>query len=110
VPTGAAFVHATFDDVSSTLLLVEPKELVASDAVVEVSVEETGDGVALVTLEADAPALSTMVWLDGVDARWSDNVLDLLPGEPRTISVRSAAPIADRLRWRALQGRSSVAG
>jgi beta-mannosidase len=95
-------VHSTFDDVEASLLLAEPKDLLLGTPRIVVSVEDDH-----VTLSTDGLALSVMLWLDGVDATWSDNFFDLLPGEPRTVSVQSATPLAatelaSRLRFRTL--------
>jgi beta-mannosidase len=101
-PSSAVLVHAAFDDVESTLLLAEPKDLALPAA--DLRVSEDGDRT--VRLEASTPALSVMLWLDDEDASWSDNFLHVLPGAPRTVEVRPAAgtgSIADRLRWRTLR-------
>jgi hypothetical protein len=97
-----AVVHATFHDVDASLLLAEPKDLALTAARITASVDGND-----VTLATDRLALSVMVWLDGVDATWSDNFFHLLPGEPRRIAVfpeADLAPdeIASRLRWRTL--------
>lgn len=107
VADDVVLVHATLDDAESTLLLAEPKDLDLRVPIVEFEVHERDDGDATVTLVADSPALSMMLWLDGVDATWSDNAFHLLPDAPRTIEVRAAAgvPIAERLRWRCLHAR-----
>ena len=60
-----------------------------------------------VVVEADVLAVSVMLWLDEVDATWSDNFFHLLPGEARRVLVRpainlTADEVAARLRWRTL--------
>jgi beta-mannosidase len=104
-PDDAVLLHATFDDVESTLLLVEPKDLVLPAADLKVEVTDAPDGASTIHLEAATPALSVLLWLDGADATWSDNAFHVLPGRPRTIEVRPAertTSVADRLRWRAM--------
>ncbi|AXI84462.1 glycoside hydrolase family 2 protein [Xylella taiwanensis] len=51
-------------------------------------------GMYLLTLTS--PAFAREVWLSfgDIDARLSDNAFDLLPGEPLTVQIRSAAPLA----------------
>ncbi len=96
-----ALVHATFDDVEASLLLAEPKDLALTASRITATV--AGDKV---TLSTDRLALSVMVWLDGVDATWSDNFFHLLPGEPKTIAVSEVdltpSELSSRLRWRTL--------
>jgi beta-mannosidase len=104
-PGKAVLLHATFEDVESTLLLVEPKDLVLPAADLQITVTDAADGASTVTLEASTPVLSVMLWLDGADATWSDNVVHVLPGRAKTIVVRpsSEVSVGDRLRWRALR-------
>jgi beta-mannosidase len=99
-PDDAVVLHATFDGAEATMLLVEPKDVVRRSEL-RVAVD---DAAGTVTLEADGPVLSVMLWLDGADATWSDNVVDVLPGVARTISVEPSSPttVSERLRWRAL--------
>ncbi|HVT76150.1 MAG TPA: glycoside hydrolase family 2 protein [Acidimicrobiales bacterium] len=97
-----ALVHATFADVEASLLLAEPKDLVLTAARVTASVDSDA-----ITLTTDRLALSVMLWLDGVDATFSDNFFHLLPGEPRRVTVYPEADlspdeVAARLRWRTL--------
>jgi len=103
VPDDVVVVHATFDDVESTLLLAEPKDLMPSAGELRVT---PGDG--WVDLSSDGLALAVELWFDGVDARWSDNWCHVLPGVDRRVEVQpaiplSAAELADRLRWRWLR-------
>ena len=102
VPDDAVVVRAGFDDVESVMLLGEPKDLALVEPALRLSVR--GDEV---TLDSDGLALSVLLWLDGADATWSDNLLDVFPGEARRVRVEprtalSEADILGRLRWRAL--------
>jgi beta-mannosidase len=101
-----AVVHATFAGVESTLLLCEPKDLRLPVAQVSINATPTDDGARL-RLAAPTLALSLVLSLEGTDARWSDNVLHLLPGEPREVTVTSPDGLTyDELvaavRWRSL--------
>jgi beta-mannosidase len=101
-----AIVHATFGDVDASLLLEEPKDLVLTAPRLTATTRERSGDLA-VTLETDRLTLSVMLWLDGVDAVWSDNFFDVFPGEPREVRVRpetrlTASELAAKLRWRAL--------
>jgi beta-mannosidase len=101
-PDGAVLLHATFDDVESTFLLAEPKDLVLPPADLQVTTGPDNT----VQLETSTPALGVMLWLEGEDATWSDNFLHVFPGARRTVEVRPAsatASVGDRLRWRALR-------
>lgn len=106
LPHDAAFVHATFGDVESTLLLVEPKELALPAADLRITVDPGPDEVTTLTVAADSPALCVMLWLEDADATWGDNFFHVLPGVPRTVEVggSSTASVAERLRWRTLHG------
>jgi beta-mannosidase len=102
VPDDAVVVHAAFDDVESVLLLGEPKDLALPEPALRLSVR--GDEV---TLDSDGLALSVLLWLDGADATWSDNLLDVFPAEPRRVRVepgtaQSEEALLGRVRWRAL--------
>jgi beta-mannosidase len=101
-----SILHATFAGEENTLLLVEPKEMHLAVPQLRITTAADADGL-VVKLEADEPALSVMLWLEGTDAEWSDNFFHLLPGTSRAIRVRSLAQLAPaevaaRLRWRAL--------
>jgi hypothetical protein len=101
-----AVVHATFAHVESTLLLVEPKDLRLRAPRVAITAVPEGDGARL-TVTSSTLALSVVLWLADADARWSDNVVHLLPNEPREIVVTSPDGLTyDELvaavRWRAL--------
>jgi beta-mannosidase len=99
-------VRGEFGEVTSNAFLCEPRELRLPVPTVQVSV--TGDGASCaVVLTSDVLALRTMVSLDGAEARWSDNFLDLLPGQPVELVVTPERPIAlaeleARLRTRSL--------
>ena len=102
VPNEAVVVHATFEEVETTLLLTEPKDLELVPSGLQVSV---ADGE--VTLSAERLALSVGLWLDGADATWSDNYVHVFPGSARRLRVEPATPmtdaeLTDRLRWRTL--------
>jgi exo-1,4-beta-D-glucosaminidase len=68
-------------------------------AQVESSLERTPDGAFLVQLKNVSKALAFQVNVDGVDASgssisplpWSDNYIELMPGESRTLTSRPAA-------------------
>ena len=69
----------------TTLLFGKPKDVALQDP--GIKVERSGDRV---TLTATKPAL--YAWVDaGEGATYSDNFLDLRPGEPRTIVVHGGA-------------------
>ena len=99
-------IRGAFGDVTSSAFLCEPKELRLPVPVVQARV--TGDGEScVVTLTSDVLALRTMVSLEGAEARWSDNVLDVVPGQPVDLVVTperpiSAADLEARLRTRSL--------
>jgi beta-mannosidase len=107
VAAGAhAVVHATFADVESTLLLVEPKDLRLPVPQVRIDAVPTADGARL-RLGSDSLTLSVMLSLEGADATWSDNVFHLLPGEPREVLVTSPdglsyPELVAAVRWRSL--------
>lgn len=99
-------VHATFADVESTLLLCEPKDLRLPVAQVQITAEPTPAGARL-RVSSPTLALSVVLSLQDADARWSDNVLHLLPGEPREVVVTTPDGLTyDELvaavRWRSL--------
>jgi beta-mannosidase len=101
-----AVVHGTFADVESTLLLVEPKDLRLRAPRIAISAVPEGAGARL-TLESSTLALSVVLSLADADGRWSDNVLHLLPGEPRQVLLTSPDGLSydelvSAVRWRAL--------
>jgi beta-mannosidase len=101
-----AVIHATFADVEGSLLLVEPKDLRLPVPHLTIDARPEGDGARL-CLGSDTLALSVVLSLEGADARWSDNVLHLLPGEPREVTVTSRdgltfAELVAAVRWRSL--------
>ena len=59
-----------------------------------------------VTLTAAHPALRAWLDLDAVDARYSDNFVDLRPGDPVTIDVTPAAHLSPAAFAKALRVRS----
>ena len=81
--------NETFFDTTRNLQLpVAPK--------IESSIAQTSDGYA-VTLQSSQLARSVNLSFGDFDATYSDNYLDLLPGEPVTITVKSAASL-DQLK------------
>ena len=51
------------------------------------------DGVCEVSVSSDSFARGVYLYADGLDLHFSDNFFDLLPGETRTVTVRTdAAP------------------
>lgn len=66
---------------SNLVTFVRPKHLELPDPQIAARVEDDEDGIS-VWLEAQHPALWTWVTLPGVDARYSDNFVHLLPGQP----------------------------
>jgi beta-mannosidase len=102
-------VLGSFASVAASTLLVEPKDLrlPAPTVQAQVRVADADDGACVVALSTDVLALRTMLTLDGAEARWSDNFVDLLPGRPVEIVVTPEHPLgpeelADRLRIRSL--------
>jgi beta-mannosidase len=102
-----AVVHATFADVESTLLLCEPKDLRLPVAQVQITATPEADGGARLRLSSTTLALSVVLSLQEADGRWSDNVLHLLPGEAREVTVTSPdgltyEELVAAVRWRSL--------
>ena len=102
-----AVVHATFADVESTLLLCEPKDLRLPVAQVQIAAEPDAT-------TAPGCRCRRRRWRCRSSCRcrtptrgWSDNVLHLLPGEPREVTVTSPDgltydELVAAIRWRAL--------
>ena len=61
---------------------------------VDASIAKTADGYA-VTLTSPVLARSAFVSFGDKDATFSDNYMDVLPGEPVTINVKSAATLEE---------------
>lgn len=111
-------LHASFAGTTATALLCEPSELALPvpeleiiDAATDAEASAESGSVRL-TLRSDTIAVSLVLWLEGLDASWSDNFLTLLPGEPVDVEVEppaaiSRAELLDRLRWRSLAGWAS---
>ena len=95
-------------DVEASLLLAEPKDLTLTAPAVSATATRCGDDVE-VTLQADRLALSVMLWLDGIDATWSDNFFHLLPAEPRRVvcTRRCSSPPT---RWAPVPGGERCGG
>lgn len=108
-------LQASFAGSAATALLCEPRDLVLPVPELEVSavdVASTSPALRL-TLRSDTIAVSLVLWLEGLDARWSDNFLTLLPGEPVDVEVQPAvalspAELRESLRWRSVAGGGVV--
>jgi beta-mannosidase len=87
------------------VLLAPPKEIPLADPQIKTDIATAPDGF-LVTLTAAQPALWAWLSLEGRDARYSDNFVQLNAGTPTQIVVRPSPdmPLADFTR--ALQVRS----
>ena len=86
------------------------KNLAWRDVQIKTELAPNGDGH---TLTLNAKSLARGVWIDfgAVDAELSDNALTLLPGETRTLQLRSPASLAQlqqALHVRALRAPSST--
>lgn len=78
-------------------LLCNPKNLAPNDPRTEVTLVAKETGVFELTLAAKEPAFDVFVAIDGDDdAIFSDNFVDVMPGEPVTLELKSMLPI-DRL-------------
>jgi beta-mannosidase len=90
---------------TAVLTYARPKFLNLAAPAIETSVAQEGASYR-VTLTAARPALR--VWLDltEIDARYSDNFVDLRPGEPVTIMVTPAAKTSPAQFKAALKTRS----
>ncbi len=93
-----AVLHATFDDGTRTYeavrLLAAPKEVTLPAAKIAREVRPVAGGYE-VTLSSESFARAVWLTIDGTDHRFSDNYFDLLPGERRTVSVRTPLPQAE---------------
>jgi beta-mannosidase len=99
-------VRGSFRHATATTLLCEPKELVLPAPAVEARIAGDGDSF-VVSLTTDVLAPRTVLTIEGADASWSDNLLDLVPGEPAEVVVTPEDGIAPedleaRLRFRSL--------
>lgn len=93
-----ALLRATFDDGRRTYaavrILAAPKEAALPAAEIAREVRPVAGGYE-VTLSADRFARAVWLTIDGTDHHFSDNYFDLLPGERRTVSVRTPLPQAE---------------
>jgi beta-mannosidase len=103
-------VWMSFDDKGKTIttnlvMLVNPRELELMDP--ELSFDVLGSETEyMVTVHAKHPAL--WVWLDiaGMDVRFSDNFIHVLPGSPERITVKLTQPMAKDKLIKAIKVRS----
>jgi beta-mannosidase len=94
------------EPVSKTVLtFAEPKFLNLVDPAIKTTVAEDGPGYRI-TLTAEHPALHAWVDLPGTDSRYSDNFIDLRPGEPAVITVAPSAKTSLAQVRKALRVRS----
>ncbi len=72
---------------------MRPKHLALPRPAIQVTARTVDDHTVDVTLESDVPAL--YVWLELPDdaARYADGFFHLLPGQPKTVRIRSNAPL-----------------
>ncbi|NYE27815.1 beta-mannosidase [Rhodanobacter sp. K2T2] len=88
----------------SLVFFDEPKNLTWPVGGIHASLAQTGDGYQL-TLSADALARDVWISFGDLDAELSDNAFDLLPGETKTLHVKSAASLdalQHALHWQTL--------
>lgn len=98
-------LRASFAGTAVSALLREPRDLDLPRPGIGASASEVRPGVTRLTLRSDTVAVSLMLWLDGIDAAWSDNFFTLLPGEEVSVEVTPTVPVAGeellaRVRWR----------
>jgi beta-mannosidase len=72
---------------SNLVLFARPKHLKLVDPMISSTVRPLKDGSFAVTLKSKAPALWTWLELAGVDAKWSGNFMNLMPGRAETVQV-----------------------
>jgi beta-mannosidase len=102
----AAELHVPGEPVSKTLLLfVKPKFLNLMAPNIESAVKKV-DARFIVTLTAKRPALDAWIDLAGIDTKFSDNFVNLMPGEPDLITVAPTRPATLAQIRRALQVKS----
>lgn len=92
-------------DSQTTLLFGRPKDIELADPKIRTSVQAAGGGFR-VTLSGAHPALWAWVSLDGLDAEFSDNFVDLAPGKAATIFVKPKAKVGLAQFRKALRVRS----
>ena len=80
---------------ANRLFFAEIKDIPFIPAALDVNVVETGPGSATVDVVADRYAYFVHVPSPAPGIRFSDNYLDLRPGEPRQIHVRGLTPAID---------------
>jgi beta-mannosidase len=71
--------------VRNELFLTEYKRCELSQAKISVKIHSEKDGTLLIDLQTDAPAFFVTLDADEIRGTFDDNVLTLLPGEPRTV-------------------------
>jgi beta-mannosidase len=101
-------LHATFAGTAATALLCEPRDLTIAAPNLDVSATDTG-----LLVRTDTTAVSLELWLDGTDARWSDNFVTLLPGETLDLDVTPATPLTNdellaAVRWQCVNRRGAT--
>jgi len=94
VAADEAIIHVEFGDYKNNYILVRPKELKLQPAHLQWSLKGNE-----LTITSDAYARGIFLSLDGdPDHHFSDNYFDLLPGETRTVTVKTSLPSADLQR------------
>lgn len=92
---GVADLVADGNKMSTNLVYFVPsKQIKLPQATIATDISQAGDGYD-VTLSSAALARSVSVSFGELDPQYSDNYLDLLPGEKKTIHVTSKASLAD---------------
>jgi len=89
---------------TNLVLWSRPKHLTLVDPGIQVEVAGPAGDAFQVTVQATHPGL--WVWLEGVEARYSDNFFHLLPGRPRTITVTPAEKVSGEVFRRRLRAYS----
>jgi beta-mannosidase len=87
--------NSLFFDHAKSLQLPVPK--------LEIAIDESGQGRYTVHLRSDVVARAVQVLLPGTDAQFSDNFIDLLPGEAVDLTVTSKSSLQElreKLQWR----------
>jgi hypothetical protein len=114
VDPATVFVDARFESNGTTVagdvaFLVAPAALALPDPGLRVLGAEHRDGTWRVVLTADRLAYGVRVSVDGVDARYSDNYVHVLPGDTVEITVtpeEATSDLPDRIVLRSLADRS----
>ncbi|TGD78260.1 beta-mannosidase [Hymenobacter wooponensis] len=85
-----------------------PKDLQLPNSKVEADWKQTNDSTFQVTLQSKTLARAVMLTLAQADGFFADNYFDLLPGEKKTLTFQSKAPITVAELRRQLVARSLV--